>query len=247
MNQTDRGFRFIRGVFQYSAGVAALLGFRMERARFAEPLPMVEGFARIAAHLDANDLPRTAFAACEMRSPAPFTEDGFTAFNREYFSVLEDWGILADGLNPVARANVAPEIAPPATPSFHAFSYAVADAPAAPSFVIAGSGEAEEGRGNYRDHTTALGDLSPAGLRAKARWVLGEMERRMGALGFGWADTTGVQVYTVHDIGPFLADELIARGAGRHGVTWQFCRPPVVDLEFEMDCRGVMREVVLPC
>jgi len=28
-------------------------------------------------------------------------------------------------------------------------------------------------------------------------------------------------------------------------LTWHFARPPVIDLEFEMDCRGVMREVVI--
>ncbi|MBN8891544.1 MAG: hypothetical protein ABS99_06720 [Acetobacteraceae bacterium SCN 69-10] len=241
----ERGFRFVKGVFQYSAGVAALPGWRLERARFARTVPLAEGFARIAAHLDAAGLPRTAFAACELRSPAPFTEAGFVAFNRAYYGVLEQWGVPADGLNQVARANVCPEIDPPDAPGFHAFSYAVPAPDAAPSFVVAGSGEAQEGRGNYRDFTTALGDVSPAGIRAKARWVLGEMERRMGALGFGWADATGVQVYTVHDIAPFFAEELVRRGAARHGATWQYCRPPVVDLEFEMDCRGVHRESVL--
>ena len=72
------------------------------------------------------------------------------------------------------------------------------------------------------------------------------MERRMGLLGAGWAGTTAVQAYTVHDIHPFLAEELVARGAARHGLTWQFCRPPVVGLDYEMDCRGVWRERVLP-
>ena len=32
----EAGFRFVPGVFQYSAGVAALPGFRLERARFAD-------------------------------------------------------------------------------------------------------------------------------------------------------------------------------------------------------------------
>lgn len=240
-----RGFRFVKGVFQYSAGVAAAPGFRMERARFARPVALAEGFARIEAHLKTRGLPPTAFAACELRSPAPFTEAGFAEFNRAYYGALEGWGVPVDGLNPVARANVCPEIDPPATPSFHAFSYAVPDPAAPPSFVVAGSGEAPEGRVNYRDATVALGDISPAGMLAKARFVLGEMERRMAALGFGWADATGVQAYTVHDIAPFFAEELVRRGAARHGVTWQFCRPPVVDLEFEMDCRGVHHELVL--
>ncbi|MCW3475640.1 2-amino-5-chloromuconate deaminase CnbZ [Limobrevibacterium gyesilva] len=239
------GYRFIKGVFQYSAGVAALPGYRVERVRFANPVPLLQGFARIAETLRAAGRPLAAFCACELRSPAPFTEQGFLDFNKAYAGVLSEWGLLARGDNPVARANVCPAIDPPATPGFHAFSYTVPDAAAAPSFVIAGSGEVEEGRGNYRDFTVALGDISPAGIRMKADWVLGEMERRMAALGFGWADTTGVQVYTVHDIAPFLPDALVRRGAARHGVTWQFHRPPVVDLEYEMDCRGVHSERVV--
>ena len=239
------GFRFIPGVYQYSAGVAAEPGFRLERVRFADPVPMAEGFARIAAVLQAAGRPKHAFCACELRSPAPFTESGFEAFNRQYGAVLSEWGIFLGDLNPIARSNVCPELHKPAVPSFHAFTYTLPDADAAPSFVVAGSGESAEGKGSYRDNTVALGDLSPAGLRLKAEYVLGEMERRMAALGFAWAATTGVQAYTVHDLHPFLADELVTRGAARHGLTWQFCRPPVVDLEYEMDCRGVMNERVL--
>jgi hypothetical protein len=241
------GFRFVPGVYQYSAGVAAEPGFRIERIRFAEPVPLAEGFAGIASALEAAGRPKTAFCACELRSPEPFTEDGFRAFNQDYGQVLTEWGLFVDGRNPVARSNVCPEVSPPAAPACHAFSFTVPGADAAPSFVVAGSGEAAEGHANYRDHTIALGDTSPAGLRAKARWVLGEMERRMAALGgFGWADATAVQAYTVHDIHPFFADELAPRGAARHGLTWQFCRPPVRDLEYEMDCRGVAVERVLP-
>lgn len=240
------GYRFIPGVYQYSAGVAAEPGFRLERARFAEPVPLREGFERIAAHLAALGLEKTAFAACELRSPAPFTEGGFRDFNAVYGGVLEQWGLFQDGLNPIARSNVCPELAPPAAPAFHAFTYAVPDPAAAPSFAVAGSGESAEGKGDYRSNTVALGDTSPAGLLRKAQWVLGEMERRMAALGFTWADATGVQAYTVHDLHPFLADELARRGALRHGLTWQFCRPPVVDLEYEMDCRGIALERVLP-
>ena len=162
--------------------------------------------------------------------------------------MLAEWGLFVDGRNPVARSNVCPEVSPPPAPAFHAFSITVPDAGAAPpSFVVAGSGEAAEGHANYRDHTVALGDTSPAGLREKARWVLGEMERRMAALGgFGWADAPAVQAYTVHDIHPFLAGDVVRRGAARHGLTWQFCRPPVRGLEYEMDCRAVPLERVLP-
>ncbi len=235
------GYRYVKGVFQYSAGVAAEPGYRLERVRFANPVPLEEGFRRIEQIIKASGRPLTAFAACELRSPAPFTEDGFVAFNKIYVGTLEKWGIMGDD-NPVARSNVCPEISPPSEPSFYAFSYTVEDAQAAPSFVVAGSGEAPEGKGTYADHAIARGDVSPSGLRKKANWVLGEMERRMGALGFGWEQTTGVQLYTVHDIHPFLADEIVRRGATRAGLTWHFNRPPVRELEYEMDCRGVPLE-----
>jgi hypothetical protein len=237
---TAAGFRFVPGVFQYSAGVAALPGHRIERVRFETPMPMAEGWRRIAAWLDAAGRPRNAFCACELRSPAPFTEAGFHAFNTAYAGVLGEWGILLDGgVNPVARSNVCPELHKPAEPGFHAFSYTVPSTDAGPSFIVAGSGEAAEGRGNYRDHTVALGDTSPEGMLRKARWVLGEMERRMGAMGGTWAQTTAAQLYTVYDVHPFLAEEIVARGAARHGLTWHFCRPPVEGLDYEMDCRRI--------
>ncbi len=240
------GYRYIPAVFQYSGGVAAEPGFRLERARFAEPVPLAEGFARIKAHLAALGRPPAAFAQCELRSPEPFTEAGFAAFNRLYVGVLQEWGIVQGGENPVARSNVCPEIAPPSEPCFHAFSYTVEDANAPPSFVVAGSGEAREGGANYRESVVAWGDTSVAGMRLKCDYVLGEMERRMAALGFGWRDTTAVQAYTVFDFAPLFLEMFVRRGAARHGLTWQPCRPPVQGLDFEMDCRGVSRELVLP-
>lgn len=238
-------YRFIPGVFQYSAGVAAEPGYRIERVRFATPVPLAEGFRRIEEILGAAGRQLTAFCACELRSPAPFDEAGFEAFNKIYVGTLISWGLFDGSTNPVARSNVCPEINPPAEPSFYAFSYTVPDAAAQPSFVVAGSGEAPEGKDTYKEHTASLGDLSTEGLRNKARWVLGEMERRMAALGFVWSDTTASQLYTVHDIHPFIADELVSRGAMCAGLTWHFNRPPVVGLEYEMDCRGVHVERVI--
>lgn len=240
------GYRYIKGVFQYSAGVAAEEGFAIERVRFAKPVPVEEGFAAIEKHLKSLGRPLTAFCACELRSPKPFDDAGFEAFNRSYIKPLEQWGIFRDGLNPIARSNVCPEIAPPPVPSFYAFSYTVpAEKGARPSFVVAGSGESPEGHKNYKDHAVRWGDQSPEGLREKARWVLAEMERRMGALGFTWTDTTATHLYTVYDVHPFLAEEIVKRGAAHAGLTWQFCRPPVRDLDYEMDVRGVSRELVL--
>ena len=148
-------------------------------------------------------------------------------------------------MNPVSRSNVCPKINPPAEPSFHAFSYTVPAANVPASFVIAGSGEAPEGKGSYRDHAVRLGDISPSAMVEKARWVLGEMERRMSAFGGDWSQVTATQLYTVHDIYPFIESELGKRGIFEQGLTWYFNRPPVQDLEYEMDCRRVHVERVL--
>ncbi|MDP6343339.1 MAG: hypothetical protein QF578_21010 [Alphaproteobacteria bacterium] len=239
------GYRYVRGPFQYSGGVAAEPGFGIERVRFSRPLPMVEGFRAIEAHLTALDRPFTAFCACELRSPAPFTDEGFIAFNRVYVGTLERWGIFQDEENPVARSNVCPEIDPPPEPSFHAFCYTVPAEPTGPNFVIAGSGEATEAPGSYAERIVRLGDTSPEGMREKARFVHGAMERRMAALGVGWADASVTQVYTVHDVHPFLADEIVGRGAAAGGLTWYYARPPVEGLDYEMDVRGVPVERVI--
>lgn len=238
-------YRFIKGVFQYSAGVAAMPGHRVVRVRFLDPLPLNEGFRRIAEILARERRPLTAFCACELRSPAPFTEAGFRAFNEAYVGTLEQWQLFDGVTNPVARSNVCPAVNPPSEPSFHAFAYTERSNSNEPSFIVAGGAEAPEGRGNYHDHIVRLGDVSPDGLKEKARWVLGEMERRLGALGYSWRETTATQVYTVHDIHPFFAAEVVHRGAARAGLTWHHCRPPVIDLEYEMDCRGVALEHVI--
>lgn len=243
---SDGGYRFIKGVFQYSAGVAAQPGWKIVRARLATPLALNEGLTRIEAHLKAQGRPIAAFCACELRSPKPFDDAGFLAFNRSYVEPLTQWGIIRDGINPIARSNVCPEVNPPSVPGLYAFSYTVpAGTDARSSFVVAGSGESMEGQKNYSERAVRLGDRSPDGIREKARYVLGVMEKRMAALDAGWADATATQVYSVYDFHHIVAAEIAARGAANAGLTWHFCRPPVEVLDYEMDVRGVPTEIVL--
>jgi hypothetical protein len=244
---TSGGYRFMPGVSQYSCGIAALPGFAIERVRFSKVVPLQQGFERIAAHIKAAGRPLTAFGACELRSPAPFTEEGFRAFNEIYIKTLIEWGIMKDGVNPVARSNVCPKIDPPSEPGFHAFSFTTVVPGAPASFVVAGSGESVEGKANYRDHIVRLGDTSLEGMLEKAKSVLDTMEHRMSAFGGDWSQTTAVQLYTVQDVYPILESELGRRGVFRDGLTWHFNRPPVVNLEYEMDCRRVHVERVIAC
>ncbi|MFZ0107987.1 MAG: hypothetical protein WAL01_00580, partial [Pseudolabrys sp.] len=99
---TQGGYRFVNGVFQYSAGVGAEPGFEIIRARFGRHVPIDEGFKRIEAHLTRLDRPIDALCACELRSPHPFDDAGFLAFNQNYVEPLRRWGIVKNDVNPVA-------------------------------------------------------------------------------------------------------------------------------------------------
>ena len=72
----------------------------------------------------------------------------------------------------------------PAYPS-HAFSFTTKVEGAQSSFVNSGGGSAVEGKSFT---IIRPGDTSADGLREKAHYVLGQMERRMAALGFNWSD-----------------------------------------------------------
>jgi hypothetical protein len=238
-------YRYIPAGFQFSSGVAADADFEIERVRFNTMLPLADGFARGADYILATGRPLTSLCAVELRSPAAVDEAGFRAFNEHYVKTLAAWGIYDGTDNPVARSNVCPEIDPPAEPSFYAFSFTRPMLGARPSCVIAGSGESRGGPGSYPERLVRYRDLSPEGWQEKVSFTVGEMKRRLDALGFDWPDTTGTQIYTVHDFYALVGDEFIRKGAVRAGMTWHFARPPVLDMEFEMDVRAVMREFVI--
>jgi hypothetical protein len=237
----DGGFSFLEGGFPYSQGVVALPGFAIERVRFSRTVSVMQGFERVEKYLRENGRPLTALCAAELRSPTPFTFSGFAEFNKGYVAVLERWGLYRDGRNPAARSNVAPEIDPPAEPCFYAFSYTVLSKQTG-SFVVAGSGEWPEG-GRFPEDIVARGDVSEAGMRAKAKFVLGKMDSRLKGLGIGWDRATVAQVYTVGKIDNLMMK--IQKHIQASSLTWHYCRPPIEGLDFEMDLRGVSLERVL--
>src|SRR5262249_42975927 len=142
-------YRYIKAVFQYSGGVAAQPGYEMERARFASALPLADAFAAVEAHLKSLGRAPAAFAACELRSPGQFSDQGFYDFNKAYVVTLERWGIYKGGdhpVNPVARTNVIPMYGAPREPVMHGFSYTVPAraGKARGTFITAGGGESRE-------------------------------------------------------------------------------------------------------
>lgn len=236
------GYRYIPSVFQYSAGAAALPGHHIVRETLPAPVPVAQGFEMIEARLKARGLPLTRFCACELRSPGQFTDATFKAFNELYVVTLKNWGIMADDLiNPVARSNVCPEIGAPPEPSFYAFSY-VADGDGPPSVAISGGAEARTGDAPYAERIVRFEETSADALEEKALFVVDEMQRRLGLLGFNWSDTTAVQAYSVRDFHHVMA-EMARRGVLNKGLTWHYARPPVIGLEYEMDCRVIAQEL----
>jgi hypothetical protein len=243
----DKGnYSFVRGIAPYSAGVIAADGHEIVHTRFLRPLPLAAGLEAMRQHVLTADRPLQAICGIELRSPRPFTFDGFTQFNEKYVRALRELEILSEGLNPIARTNVAPEIGAPAEPSLYGFSYTVRAVAPRRTFVVAGGGELPEGSLNPID-VVRRGETDYYAVQAKAHFVMGLMTGRLVSLGVSWDEATHVNVYTVHPICEFIGDSIVRpMGASSiHGVTWHYSRPPIETIEYEMDLRGTHRELVL--
>ena len=150
-----------------------------------------------------------------------------------------------DGVNPVARTNVAPVINPPGEPSLFGFSFTrPCEESLQPTFVVAGAGELPEGILS-REGIVALGNTSPDGLAIKAQFVMDLMETRLRGLGADWSLVSTVNVYTAHSLTPLLPEIILRRigPASIHGTTWHFSRPPIAEIEYEMDLRGIRTDL----
>jgi hypothetical protein len=244
--ENKRGnYYFLRGIAPYSAGVTAEAGFEIVHVRLSHYLPLRAGFDAIASHLQQAGRPMQAMCGMELRSPKPFSFAGFDEFNAGYVDVLKQWD-LVDGVNPIARTNVAPAVNPPGEPAVYGFSYTVPSSAKRKTFVVAGAGELPEGSLHPHDVVRA-GESSPAAIQEKMRFVIGLMEGRLKGLGVRWNDVTVSEIYSVHDIHPFLKTELLERQeeGGAHGFTWHYSQPPIEGIEYEMDLRGCVTELVI--
>jgi hypothetical protein len=241
----DPSYRFLPGIRAFSSGVVAATGWEIVHATLGTPVPWRDGFARIERHLRERGRPRTALCGIELRSPAPFTFEGFAAFNEGYRELLAEWKILVGDDNPIPRTNVAPVIVAPGEPSLYAFAYTVQGTTPAPTFVVAGAGEMRD-RAQGREGIVRVGETSAEAMREKARFVMAIMQQRLSALGGDWGRVTAIDVYTAGPIHRLLDEILSPAGAAAiHGVRWFPSRPPIRGLEFEMDLRGVGHELVL--
>lgn len=239
-------YHFLPGIAPYSCGVVSSPGFEIVQVTLQTPIPYRLGFERIAEFLTEHGRPKAALCAISLRSPRPFTFQGFADFNAEYAAILQSWGLFVDGVNPVARTNVAPVISSPPEPMLYGFSFTrPCTGNSTPTFVVAGAGELPEGVLS-REGIVALGDISPAGLAVKARFVMDLMEARLHGLGVDWPQVGTVNVYTAHSLTPLLPEIVLGRigSASIHGATWHFSRPPIEEIEYEMDLRRTHVELI---
>jgi hypothetical protein len=239
-------YRYMPGISAFSCGSVAKPGHEIVHATLAAPVPWRDGFARIERHLGEIKRPRTALCGIELRSPAPFTFDGFGKFNEGYRALLAEWDILVGEDNPIPRTNVCPVIGAPAEPSLFAFSYTQPVLTAAPTFIVAGAGELRD-RAQGPEGIVRRGDTSPEAMREKARRVMEIMQERLRGLGATWDRVNTINVYAAQPIHGVVEHEILALAgpAAIHGVHWYPSLPPIQGLEFEVDMRGVARMLVL--
>jgi hypothetical protein len=240
-------YRFLTGIAPYSAGVAAQRGYEIVRVTLQKPVSYQSGFQLIDRHLEEHGRPAQALCGVELRLPAPLSFQGFIDFNVGYRALLAERAILVGEYNPVARTNVAPAVAAPVEPSLYAFSYTVPAPSAPPTFVVAGAGDLRDQAILAPEAVVRPGEETLDALRDKVACVMDVMEARLTGLELSWADATTVNLYTTRNIQPLLAAAILARmGEGAiHGVHWHYSQPPIADLVFEMDLRGVRQEIRL--
>jgi len=235
-------YRFLPGIDPYSCGVIANPGHEIVHVTLEVARPWLEGFDFVDRFLRKQGRQRAELCAMELRSPKPFTMQGFIEFNRDYCSVLEEWGVFVDGVNPVARTNVCPIALDGPEPVLHAFSFVRPNAGLQrQTFIVAGAGELMEGI-LVNSGILRRGETSDEAIAEKAGHVCEVMTERLRGLGATWDEVTTINAYTIHPLHPLMKDLLLPYlpATRRYGVTWHYAQPPVIDIEYEMDLQRVV-------
>ena len=229
-------FSYLPGSSAFSVGALAAPGWAVDELRLARPLPLAVGLGRVVDVLADRGLGAHAIVGLELRSPEAVDVEGFATFNAGYQDLLAARGLIGGGANPVTRTNAVPDGG-----SLHERSIVAAQVVrpdpggSGGDWVLSGVAEL------LADGTAvAAGDLSDAGMAAKAAHVLDVVAERLAALGAGTANV--VNVYCPQDLGP-LYDQVAARVPAVEGASlrhWR-CVPPLLGLAFEVDCRRISR------
>ncbi|HAD58840.1 MAG TPA: hypothetical protein DCG12_06330 [Planctomycetaceae bacterium] len=246
ISKPSGGYRFLPGIEPYCSGVIAEPGFEIVHVVLQKALPWFEGLHNARQFLKFRDLPIDALCGVELRCPKPHSMGGFVEFNRDYRNLINDWGLPVDDMNPIARTNVAPVVAPPTETVLYGFSFCQPSEVRERTFVVAGGGELP-----HRDldsvHILRRGETSPDAMRQKAECVVRIMQHRLRKLEADLDMLSAIDVYTAHPLQELLEDIILAGlpACAQRGVQWFLTRPPIEEIEFEMDVRGVRQELIL--
>ena len=251
MNHRPEGnFSYLEGSGTYCRGAIADEGYMLVHATFRNVIPVTQAFDAIRRHLESVGRPMAALCGAEVRVPQPLTFEGFADFNKTYIALLDQYGLRQDGRATMTRTNVAPlpvAIAP-AEPGLFAFTYT---APRSlrddrRAFIISGAGELKDGPPT-RESIVRVGETTPDAMREKAEFVMASIQGTLNALGAKWEDVTNVNLYTAYVEGGYLDEAVFARigPAARYGVHWMYSKPPIQEIEFELDARGTSEELFL--
>jgi len=232
-----RGYSFLEGIYPYSSGVVANPGFEIVHVTLNSRLPWQEGMQQARQFVESEEGGVEQLCAFELRCPRPHSMGGFIGFNEDYRHMLEQWGLVVDSQNPIARTNVAPVEDAPDETELHAFSFVRRSEDAGRTFVVAGGGELIGPLAV--ENIVRAGDVTPDALREKATVVMNLMLQRLRGLGGVPADLTTIDVYTAHDAPTLITQAVTPELADSPAeVVWFKTRPPIVDIEFEMDMRA---------
>jgi hypothetical protein len=229
-------FRFLPATSAYSAGIAVSEGFEITALRLLDCPSLVNGFRRIDEEIESRGLSPTALVGLHLHSPGVFSLEGFAEFNNTYRQLLLDRSLTLGDLNPISRTNVIPIHDGPKEPSIAmAFIVHPSQGSGGIDFIVAGAGEVDGGLG--AENIVARGDLSVQGLTLKVECVLRIMLKRLAALKATGNSPTVVNVYTAQDI-LGLTNAIVPKlpSISRNGFASWLMRPPVHEVEFEMDC-----------
>lgn len=227
----DGTYRYLPAGDAFSAGVAAEPGHAIIGLQFASHLPLAQALDVVDDEIERRGLPAASLVALHLRGPEVLTPEAFGAFNVEYLGHLERRGLLIDGASPLARTNVVPLFSPPAEAGVFAAFLVVPRDGASGDVVVAGATESVDGG------IAAFGDVTPIGLREKSRVVVSVVLERLRRLEADGDAPTGIAVYSAHDVEdlPALFSTHLP-ASERIGYLTYPSRPPVLYLEFEVDC-----------
>ena len=236
MAHPNGSYKFLPAISAYSAGIATMPGFEITALRITSPLSLEAGFEVIDREISKRGLKSESLAGLQLRSPKVFTFEEFSQFNENYRNLLLERSLILGDVNPIPRTNVIPiKDVPPVPCIATAFLVHPSQNEGGQDFIVAGAGEVA----GDLDPTNivARGDISQSGMSAKVDCVLEEMLARLSALGFDESSPTITNVYTIHEISKL--QDLISKklpAINVHGYTSWLTKPPVSEIEFEMDC-----------